>query len=49
MRALDIPLLVLVVARPGEKKRDAGPLRDEPDTFHVFEIGRIEEELGKLK
>jgi uncharacterized protein (DUF58 family) len=49
LRALDIPLLVLVVARPGEKKPGAGPLRDEPDTFHVLEIGRIEEELGKLK
>jgi hypothetical protein len=49
MRALGMPLLVLVVARPGEKKPDAGPLRDEPETFHVLEIGRIEEELGKLK
>jgi uncharacterized protein (DUF58 family) len=49
LRALGIPLLVLVVVRPGEKKPDAGPLRDEPGTFHVLEIGRIEEELGKLK
>jgi uncharacterized protein (DUF58 family) len=49
LRALDIPLLVLVMVRPGEKKPDAGPLRDEPETFHVLEIGRIEEELGKLK
>jgi uncharacterized protein (DUF58 family) len=49
LRALDIPLLVLVVVRPGGKKPDAGPLRDEPETFHVLEIGRIEEELGKLK
>jgi uncharacterized protein (DUF58 family) len=49
MRALDIPLLVLVMVRPGEKKPDAGPLRDDPGTFHVLEIGRIEEELGKLK
>jgi uncharacterized protein (DUF58 family) len=49
LRSLGIPLLVLVVARPGEKKQDAGPLRDEPGTFHVLEIGHIEEELGKLK
>ena len=49
LRALDIPLLVLVMVRPGEKKPDAGPLRDAPGTFHVLEIGRIEEELGKLK
>ena len=47
LRTLDIPLLVLVVVRPGEKKPDAGPLRDEPENFHVLEIGRIEEELGK--
>ena len=49
LRALDIPLLVLVMVRPGEKKPDAGPLRDEPENFHVLEIGRIEEELAKLK
>ncbi|MGB7745932.1 MAG: DUF58 domain-containing protein [Verrucomicrobiia bacterium] len=49
LRVLDIPLLVLVVVRPEEKKPDAGQLRDEPGTFHVLEIGRIEEELSKLK
>ena len=49
LRTLDIPLLVLVVVQPGEKKPDAGPLRDEPENFNVLEIGRIEEELGKLK
>ena len=49
LRLLDIPLLVLVVVRPGGKKPDAGPLRDEPEIFHVLEIGHIEEQLGKLK
>jgi uncharacterized protein (DUF58 family) len=49
LRALDIPLLVLVVVCPGEKKPDAGPLRDEPENFHVLEIGHIEEKLAKLK
>jgi Protein of unknown function DUF58 len=49
LRALDIPLLVLVVVRPGERKPDAGPLRDEPENFHVLEIGCIEEGLAKLK
>jgi hypothetical protein len=49
MQALNVPVLVLVVVRPGEKKPEAGPMRDEPGTFHVLEIGRIEEELGKLK
>jgi hypothetical protein len=49
LRVLDIPLLVLVVVRPGEKKPDAGPLRDKPESFQVLEIGHIEEELAKLK
>jgi hypothetical protein len=49
LRALDIPLLVLVVVRPGEMKLDAGPLRDEPENFHVLEIGKIEDQLAKLK
>jgi hypothetical protein len=49
LRLLDIPLLVLVVVQPGDKKPDAGPLREEPENFHVLEIGRIEEKLGKLK
>jgi uncharacterized protein (DUF58 family) len=49
LRTLDIPLLVLVVVRPGERKPDAGPLRDEPENFRVLEIGRIGEELAKLK
>ena len=49
LRALGIPLLALVVVRPGGKTPEAGPLRDEPETFHVLEIGRIGEELRKLK
>jgi uncharacterized protein (DUF58 family) len=49
LRTLNIPLLVLVVVRPGEKKTDAGPLRDEPENFHVLESGQIEEQLAKLK
>ena len=49
LRSLDIPLLVLVIVRPGEAKPDAGPLRDEPDRFHVLEIGRIAEQLAVLQ
>ena len=49
LRALGVPLLVLVVVPPGETKPDAGPLRDEPESFHVLEIGKIEEQLAKLK
>ena len=49
LRALGVPLLVLVVTQPLTEKLDAGPLRDEPGNFHVLEIGRIEEGLEKLK
>jgi uncharacterized protein (DUF58 family) len=49
LRALGLPLRVLVVTRPGEKKPDAGPMRDEPESFHVLEIGQIEEQLAELK
>jgi uncharacterized protein (DUF58 family) len=49
LRALGVPLLVLVVVRAGGTKPDAGPLRDEPQCFHVLEIGHIEEKLAQLK
>ena len=49
LRALGVPLLVLVVVFAGRTKPDAGPLRDEPESFHVLEIGKIEEQLAKLK
>jgi uncharacterized protein (DUF58 family) len=49
LRALGVPLLVLVVVPPGQIKLDAGPLRDEPECFHVLEIGDIAEKLAKLK
>jgi uncharacterized protein (DUF58 family) len=49
LHALGVPLLVLVIVRPGETKPGAGPLRDEPENFHVLEIGHIEETLAKLK
>jgi uncharacterized protein (DUF58 family) len=49
LRALGVPLLVLVVIPPGGKKPDAGPLRDEPENFHFLEIGHVKEALEKLK
>jgi hypothetical protein len=49
LRVLGVPVLVLVIARPNELKPDAGPLRDEPERFHVLEIGKIEETLSNLK
>ncbi len=49
LRTLGVPLLVLVVVPPGESKLDAGPLRDEPENFHVLELGHVAEALAKLK
>ena len=49
MRGLGVPLLVLVVIPHGGKKPDPGPMREEPENFHVLEIGHVEEELAKLK
>ncbi len=49
LRALGVPVLVLVIQRPGEAKPDAGPLRDDPEHFHVLEIGKIAEQLARLK
>ena len=49
LKSFGVPLLVLVVVHPGQKKPDAGPLRDQPESFHVLEIGKIAEELAKLK
>ena len=49
LRELGVPVLVLVVAPAGQKKLDAGPLRDEPGAFQVLESGRIEQGLAALK
>jgi uncharacterized protein (DUF58 family) len=49
LRTLGVPVLVLLIVHPGETKPDAGPLRDAPDSFHVLEIGKIAEQLSRLK
>jgi uncharacterized protein (DUF58 family) len=50
LKVLGLPLLVLVIVRPGAKQPlDPGPLRDQPDRFHVLEAGRIELGLAALK
>ena len=49
LRVLGVPLLVLVVVPPGQPKLDAGPLRDEPECFHILEIGDIAGRLAKLR
>lgn len=49
LQALGVPLMVLVVVWPGQKKPDAGPLRDQPENFHVLEVGKVGEGLARLK
>ena len=49
LKVLGVPLLVLVIVGPGEKKElDPGPMRDEPQQFRVLECGKIEEGLAAL-
>ncbi len=47
---LSLPVLVLVIRKPGETQPlDHGPMRDEPERLHALEIGRIQEQLAKLR
>jgi hypothetical protein len=50
LQRLGVPVLVLLVAEPDLKQPpDPGPMRDQPHSFHVLEIGRIEQGLAKLR
>ncbi len=49
LRGLGVPVLVVVIVPPGHKgPLDPGPLRDEPERFHVMEVGQIERGLSLL-
>ncbi len=48
LRTLGVPILILVVTRPGGPVLDPGPLRDEPHRFRVLELGQIEQGLARL-
>ena len=48
LRALRVPVLVFVIAQPGKANLEAGPLRAEPERFHVLEPGKIEAQLAGL-
>ena len=49
LNRLGVPLLVLVIVEPGRSQSlDPGPLRDQPECFHVLEVGKIEQGLGRL-
>ncbi len=50
LKTLGVPLLVLIIVPPGGGLSGAGgDLLDSPGTLHVLEIGKIAEELAKLK
>jgi len=48
LRALGMPLLVLVLVKPGSEAPEAGPMADEPGSFHVVEMGKVGEALQRL-
>jgi uncharacterized protein (DUF58 family) len=49
LRLLGTPLLVLLVVEPGGAKAiEAGPMRDDPEHFHVLECNHMEEGLARL-
>jgi hypothetical protein len=49
LNALNVPVRVLVITEPGRSPAlDPGPLRNEPDRFHVLETGQIEQGLARL-
>ena len=50
LKLLGLPVLVLVIRPPGPTEPlEPGPMRDAPDRLHALEIGRIEEQLAKLR
>jgi uncharacterized protein (DUF58 family) len=50
LRELAVPLRVFVIVPPGAgDKVNPGPMHDEPQNFHVLEVGRIEQGLARLK
>jgi uncharacterized protein (DUF58 family) len=49
LKALGLPALVVVLTDAGQRQSlDPGPLRDEPQRFHLLQTGRIEQGLAKL-
>jgi hypothetical protein len=50
LKALGIPVLVLVITdgQGSGDDSDPGPMRDEPENFHLLKSGKIQEELMKL-
>ncbi|MFO1488318.1 MAG: DUF58 domain-containing protein [Verrucomicrobiota bacterium] len=50
LKVLGVPVLVIVMAEAdSEAVLAPGPMMDEPERFHVLEVGRVEEGLARLK
>jgi uncharacterized protein (DUF58 family) len=49
LKAVGIPLLVLVIGPGGEQALDPGPMRDDADRFHVLEPGDVAGALMRLQ
>lgn len=50
IKLLGLPVLVVVLRPRGETSPLApGPMRDTPDRLHALEVGRIEEQLARLR
>jgi uncharacterized protein (DUF58 family) len=50
LKALNVPMLVLIIVQAGEDISGAGgPLINADGSLHVLEMGKIEETLAKLK
>ncbi|MEK7674877.1 MAG: DUF58 domain-containing protein [Verrucomicrobiota bacterium] len=49
LKMIGVPLLVLIMTEEGAAGAlDPGPLRDQPECFHVLEAGKVEEGLASL-
>jgi uncharacterized protein (DUF58 family) len=48
IRALNIPVLVIVLEESSDIKHDAGPMEDQPRRFHVLQQNKIEDQLQDI-
>ncbi|HTD88413.1 MAG TPA: DUF58 domain-containing protein [Candidatus Binatia bacterium] len=48
LRAMDLPVLVLIIAERGTDELDPGPMRDCPERFRFVEVGKVKEGLARL-
>lgn len=48
LRAMDLPVLVLIVTGEEAADIEAGPMRDSPERFRVLEVGKVKEGLARL-